>query len=72
MSTTEPSTPETDAEIARTGYVTSTAGPLVTAAFARSLERRLISLSGIWKAHREMAAKEIAELKGRKEKEVND
>lgn len=64
-------TPETDTEIARTN-VTSTEGPLVTATFAQSLERRLIALSGIWKAHREIAAKEIAELKGRKEKEVND
>ena len=64
-------TPETDAEIARYP-IDSVIGPLVTAAFARSLERRLIALSGIWKAHREMAAKEIAELKKGKEEEVND
>ena len=62
-------TPETDAEIERVNTA-SVEGPLVTATFARSLERRLIALSGIWKAHREMAAKEIAELK--KGKEVND
>lgn len=64
-------TPDTDREIARV-RIDSVEGPLVTAAFARSLERRLVALSGIWKAHREMAAKEIAELKSRKEKEIND